>query len=303
MRRTKVDFYANFPVPLVGDAGVWAQAREAAGWHGVCASDHYWVGPNAYPHPFVLTMAMAAATTRIKLTTSFANNLFRSPVEFAQAALTLHHQSGGRFEAGLGAGWLEDEMIRTGQAYPDAPTRVTMYREAMTIVRQLLKDGTCAFQGEHYKVDIKDPPLACVTETPPLLIGAAGGPRSIREITPLVDCLEVKANSRSTRGGALNLEIYADISEREVREAVDHVRAVRDDIPISVFVMIAVGNEAETAPLKSMLGNGFFSRFVGPAETAAQSLLDLEALGFSRIQVTAFAPGSIEAVENHLGFR
>ena len=43
-------------------------------------------------------------TERVTLLSCFANNLLRSPVEFAQAALALQRASGGRFEAGLGPG-------------------------------------------------------------------------------------------------------------------------------------------------------------------------------------------------------
>lgn len=45
------------------------------------------------------------------MTTAFANNLIRSPVEVAQAALSLHALSDGRFQVGLGAGWAVEEII------------------------------------------------------------------------------------------------------------------------------------------------------------------------------------------------
>lgn len=152
---------------------------------------------------------MAAATTRIRLTSSFANNLFRSPVEFAQASLAHNMLSGGRFEPGLGAGWMGQEMVATGRTFPDGPTRASMYREALTIVRALLHTGTCTFKGEHYSVAITDPPMACVMDPPPDLIGSASGPRALREITPLVDHLEITASGRALRGGSLDMAVYA----------------------------------------------------------------------------------------------
>ena len=209
--RTTVEFYANLPMPLAGNPADWAREREAEGWHGICASDHLWVGQTVYPHVFVVLATMAAATTRIRLTSSFANNLFRSPVEFAQASLTLNMLSGGRFEPGLGAGWMGQEMVATGRVFPDGPTRVSMYREALTIVRDLLRTGTCRFKGEHYSVDITDPPMACVMDPPPDLIGSASGPRALREITPLVDRLEITAAHAGLAAIVrLHLEVVGD---------------------------------------------------------------------------------------------
>ncbi|NIR99166.1 MAG: LLM class flavin-dependent oxidoreductase, partial [Gammaproteobacteria bacterium] len=84
---------------------------------------------------FVAATQMACATTHTRITTSFCNNLFRSPVEFAQAALSLQAASDGRFEAGLGAGWLQDEIEAMGDVYPSGPERVSRYVEALTVVR------------------------------------------------------------------------------------------------------------------------------------------------------------------------
>ena len=105
------------------------QRNGSLGWHGVCASDHFWV-THSYPHVFVAATEMACNTEKLKLTTSFCNNLFRSPVEFCQAAFSLQQASSGRFEAGLGAGWLEEELVAAGLEYPQPKERITRYIEA-----------------------------------------------------------------------------------------------------------------------------------------------------------------------------
>lgn len=69
--------------------GIQAKAREVEGWHGVCASDHLRVGTTRDTYVFVAASQIACPTSKIKITTSFCNNLFRSPVEFAQAALAI----------------------------------------------------------------------------------------------------------------------------------------------------------------------------------------------------------------------
>src|SRR4051812_5043099 len=54
---------------------------EAEGWSGVAVADHVNIGRRGAWHPFSLLGAMAGATTRVTLTTAYANNLMRSPVE------------------------------------------------------------------------------------------------------------------------------------------------------------------------------------------------------------------------------
>ena len=73
--------------------------------------------------------------------TATANNLVRSPVETAQAALTLHELSDGRFNLGLGAGWQRDELEASGIDYPPPRQRAERYVAAIQIVRDLFSTG------------------------------------------------------------------------------------------------------------------------------------------------------------------
>jgi len=84
-----------------------------------------------------------------------------------------------------------------------------------------LADGQCQFSGEHYQVNISDEyRLGPLPEIPPPLVASAGGPRNIRESTPLVDRIEIKASARGTRGGALDFTQVATVTEDEVKENV-----------------------------------------------------------------------------------
>ena len=112
-----MEFAANFMTADVPPAA-WARRREAEGWHVLGCADHFFSPRRAYPHLWVTLATFAAATERVLLTPAFANNLFRSPVEFAQAALQMQAVSGGRFEAGLGAGWEREEAEAAGIDYP-----------------------------------------------------------------------------------------------------------------------------------------------------------------------------------------
>ena len=292
-----MEYFVNMPGNRFNEPGTWAKEMEDAGWHGICASDHFWVTNHLYPHVFVAATQMACSTSKIKITSSFCNNLFRSPVELAQGALSVQQAAQGRFEAGLGAGWAEAEMKAIGIRYPEPRERIGMYIEAMNIAGQIIKTNQCQFSGDYYQIDISgDNFVGPKLESPPALVGSAGGPRGIREITPLVDRIEVKASARSTRGGAIDLEVMATVTEDEVKQSIERVRKVDRDIPIGIFILTAAGDNEAVNSMKDMMGNGFLGNFMGHPEDVSSALESLGALGISRVQLTEFAPGSHDAL-------
>lgn len=160
--------------------GAWASARESEGWHGVAAGDHWYLdGPGGCLNPFVVLAHAAAHTTRVRLSTSYANNLARHPVELAQAARTLHHVSGGRFELGVGTGWATREITGAGLPFPSPRERVERLAEAVQIARALFS-GPCTFRGRHYDIDL--PAVGVPTPTPPTISAALAGPVAMRTV-------------------------------------------------------------------------------------------------------------------------
>jgi alkanesulfonate monooxygenase SsuD/methylene tetrahydromethanopterin reductase-like flavin-dependent oxidoreductase (luciferase family) len=163
----------------------------------------------------------------------------------------------------------------------------------LQIVRQLLATGQCEHRGKHYQVDIAgDNRLALVTEQPPPLIASAGGPRALREVTPLVDRVEIKASARSTRMGQIDLEVMATVNEEEVRQNVERVRAVSETVPIGIFLLMGVGDDPMVAAMKAALGGGYLSRFFGEATEVREALAELETMDIDRVQLTEAMPGA-----------
>ena len=285
-----MEYFVNLPNDQFLRPGEWAKEMETVGWHGVCASDHFWV-THAYPHVFVTATEMACKTEKVKLTTSFCNNLFRSPVEFCQAAFSLQQASRGRFEAGLGAGWLEEELTAAGLEYPRPKERITRYIEALKIARDILKKQRCHFKGDFYNISIGKDFQTPQYDAPPL-VGSAGGPRALKEVSPLVDRIEINSAARATRGGKIDLDIMATIEENEIRAQVDLVKNVRADIPISIFLLVAVGESNEVMGIANKLRGGYLANFMGEPEKVIESLGKLETLGIDRVQLTEFTPGA-----------
>lgn len=293
-----MEFVANFMTTEV-DPAVWARRRETEGWQVVGCADHIFSSARTYPHVWVTLAVMAAATERVGIATSFANNLLRSPVEFAQAALQLQAVSGGRFEAGLGSGWEEQEIRALGLAYPTPGQRAARYREAVTVAGRLLRERCCRFAGDFYDIDVPTIGPAPAGGPPPL-VASLGGPRTIREISPLVDRIELKPISSATRGGRLDITGLRDVTEEHVAGLVEQARRANPDAPLGIFILCAVGSDERAGQLAETLEGTFMGGFFGAAPKVAASMLGLADLGLERVQVSPFDDSAFEQLAAEL---
>ncbi|MEM9037250.1 MAG: LLM class flavin-dependent oxidoreductase [Actinomycetota bacterium] len=274
------------------DATEWAKRREDQGWDILSVADHFFTSTRPFPHVWVTASALATATTRPRITTAFVNNLFRSPVEVAQASLMMQQVSGGRFELGLGAGWAKAEIVEAGMTYPEPRDRAGAFAESARIIRSLLHTGACEFSGDYYEVSTEH--LGPVTDPPPLLVGSVGGPRTVREVTPHCDRVEIKASSASTRGGALDMAAMATIGDDHLVSMIDRVRAVDPEIGIGMFVLCNVGDDETTKRMEQLLGDSLYGRFYGSPSKVAEGMAWLEELGVSRCQVSPVDDASFD---------
>jgi probable F420-dependent oxidoreductase len=81
--------------------------------------------------PFVGLAAAASVTTKLRLGTGICLVPQRNPILTAKEIATLDLISGGRFEFGIGAGWLKEEVELFGGDFPHRWTQTREYIEAM----------------------------------------------------------------------------------------------------------------------------------------------------------------------------
>lgn len=274
------------------DPGQWGRRREDQGWQILSVADHFFTKSRPFPHVWVTAAALAAATKHATITTAFTNNLFRSPVEVAQAALQMQNVADGRFELGLGAGWYKGEMEGAGLAYPEARDRAGAFIEAVQIVRELLHKGACTFDGDYYDIDV--PFVGPLSDNPPALVGSVGGPRTVKYATPHLDRVEIKASSASTRGGVLDLGVMAAIPDEHLIDMIARVRDVDTEIEIGLFVLCNAAEDEFTRGLQAQMGSNLYSRFFGPPAHVVEGLAWLADLGVSRAQLSPFDDASLD---------
>ena len=155
---------------------------EALGFSTFLIRDHIlpdFFGPQLAPLTALATAA--AVMERLHVGTLVCSNDFRHPAFLAKEAATLDALSGGRFELGLGAGWLRSEYEAAGIDLDGAGTRIDRLVESLQILRGLLRGERVSFEGGHYALaGIENYPPPAQPGGPPLLIG--GGKRRMLQL-------------------------------------------------------------------------------------------------------------------------
>jgi probable F420-dependent oxidoreductase len=156
------------------DAHSWAAlARrvEGLGYTTLTVSDHL----DEQVAPIAALMAAADATTTLRLGAMVFCNDYRHPVVLAKEAATLDALSGGRFELGLGAGWMLSDYQRAGITLDPPGLRIDRLEEAIAVIKGLFADGPCTFAGQHYRVTgLQGSPRPVQRPHPPILVGGGG---------------------------------------------------------------------------------------------------------------------------------
>ena len=125
--------------------------------------------------------ALSATTVKLRLGTMVSPTTFRHPAVLAKAVTTADHISGGRVELGIGAGWWEREHELYGFDLPPIGPRIDALEEQLQVIRGHWGDGPFSFAGEHFRAEDLDAlPKPLQSPHPPLILGGAGGPRSLR---------------------------------------------------------------------------------------------------------------------------
>ena len=149
---------------------------EELGYATLLLRDHFMPGPFGDQFaPLSALMAAAMVSNTLRIGTMVFDNDYRHPVVLGKEVATLDLLSGGRFEFGLGAGWMGSEYEQAGMAFDSPGTRIERFEEALHIFKGLFAGGPLTFSGKHYTIrDIDGFPKPLQRPHPPILIGAGG---------------------------------------------------------------------------------------------------------------------------------
>ena len=146
-----------------------ARAAEEAGFDVIHTWDHVSDGWS----PLAPLVALAEATTRLRVGTLVLNNDFHHPVHLARELASIDHLSGGRLEVGIGAGHAFTEYAAIGAAFDPPAVRKARLGEAVEILPRLLAGEEVTYHGTHYHLEGART-LRALQDHVPILVGVNG---------------------------------------------------------------------------------------------------------------------------------
>jgi alkanesulfonate monooxygenase SsuD/methylene tetrahydromethanopterin reductase-like flavin-dependent oxidoreductase (luciferase family) len=245
--------------------------------------------------------ALGAVTKKLRLGTMVSPATFRHPAVLAKLAVTADHVSGGRVEVGIGAGWWEREHELYGFDLPPIGPRMEALEEQMQIVRGHGGPGLFDFDGKHYSARELDAQPKPVQQPLPLILGAKGGPRTLRLGARYAD----EYNTVMATA-----EEIADL-RRRLDEACEKEGRDPATLPLSMMTGWLVGADRDellgrASRLSKWKGEGgdgeaFIaglreSTILGTAEEAIEQLRELQEAGLTRIMGQHLLHRDLDAV-------
>lgn len=173
----------------------WARRAEDMGYDIVHMADHLYTTA-----PFPMMTAMAMATERLRVGTFVLNAGFYRPALLARDVTSLRDLSGGRFDLGIGAGYVREEFEQAELPYPTAGERVAWLRHVVEHMNEHAADVPILIAGNGDK-------LLTLAAQRADIIGLTGGAPITPDSDPLADRIAFVKAAAGDRFAELELNI------------------------------------------------------------------------------------------------
>ena len=239
-----------------------ARKIEDLGYATLFVPDHF--DDQFTPTPAL--MAAADATTALRVGGMVFDNDYRHPLIFAKEAATIDVLSGGRYELGIGAGWMKTDYDAAGMTYDRPGVRIDRLAESLTIIKGLFGEGPFSFSGKHYTIhEHNGLPKPVQQPRPPILVGG-GGKRVLSLAAREADIVGVNFNLAP---GRVNKEVMNTGDATSTAEKIGWIRDAAgsrmDEIELNVTVFVAIVTD-DQASMVERIAPGFG---MSPAEVLA----------------------------------
>jgi F420-dependent oxidoreductase-like protein len=289
-----------------------ARTAEEAGLEAFFRSDHYASFPGGAGQPttdaWTTLAGLARETTRIGLGVLVSPVTFRVPGNLAKVIQTVDEMSGGRVEAGFGAGWNDVEHAQLGIPYPELSERYDRLEEQMAIIHGLwTEDAGWKFEGRHWQV--RDAQwhgeiARAGRRHPHIIFGGKGGPRVAKLVARYGD--EFNLNSAAPED--------ADAAYGRIRDACLAIGRDPDTVVRSAMTGVLIGKtDADVRDrvrrLLEVIGQGDVDpdawleqrrpRWVmGTPDQAHERVRALERQGTQRVMLQDMLPRDLDMVRD-----
>lgn len=223
-----------------------ARRAEAAGFDLIHSYDH--LSPD-WSSTLPL-LAMAEATTRLRVCPLVINNDFHHPALLAAEYSNLDHLTGGRVELGIGAGHSFTEYAAMGLAFDPPKVRKARMAEAVEIVRRLFDGETVTYDGEHYHLrDVRT--MRSLQARLPIM-AAVNGPAALAHSAHHADIIGLMMLGRTLEDGQHHeVRWEADRLDRTIAYIREH--AAGRDVELNALVQIVSITDDREGALRDLL--------------------------------------------------
>ena len=182
---------------------VWRAADDIDLFESAWTMDHFYplTPPLDGPHleSWTVLAALAQATKRLRLGCMVNGMHYRHPAVTANAAVTVDHISGGRFNLGLGAGWFEPESNAYGIPLGSLTERFDRFDEGLEVISSLLTSEYTNFSGHYFQLSNARCEPKPVQARIPIVIGGRGPKRTLRAAARWADMWDLAGPDSPTQ--------------------------------------------------------------------------------------------------------
>lgn len=253
-----------------------AETAEQAGFHSIWAPEHIVLldqYASKYPYspdgkfpsptmqveildPFAALTFIAAQTKTIRVGTGICLVPERNPLTTAKEVATLDKLSGGRFDFGVGVGWLEEEFTALGVPWARRAART---REYLQVMKKLWTEEETSFEGEFCSFpSIRSYPKPVQKPHPPIIFGGESEP-ALKRVGEVGD-------------GWFGMNVSVDEAPAKIGRIKDYARAAgRDPDALQFAISPGMGTPLTRDDIKRAQDAGVGQLIVGlfPADRRA----------------------------------
>ena len=245
---------------------------ERLGFESAHVNDHLL---DNYLESMMLTSALAAETSKIKLGHLVLCNSYRNPAYLAKMMCTLDNISNGRALFWLGAGWHEAEYKGYGYPFPSAKQRVDELEESLIIYKKLFTERKSDFEGKFWKLEKnRNFPKSIQKPYPQLVLGTSG--KRMMDIA----CREADGIN------------FNDIKPDQLPEYINKVKSNlkkynRDisEFEISYCSTITLLDNQQEMDKLTVKYNVFGSQYIGFPDDVKEEMDNLEEMGIDKMML------------------
>ncbi len=211
---------------------------EDLGYSSLLVGDHI---VEYHPPPLIALAWGAAVTKQLRLGTMVIANDYRHPAILAKDSATLDLLSDGRFELGIGAGWMQADYAALGIEQASFPERVSRLEEAVRIIKSCWAGETFDFKGDHYTLlGCTGRPSPKQAPHPPIMIGG-GSARILRLAGEHADIVGIHPSTAGSKNAILNTQ--DDETLRKIGWVREGARDRFDSLELQMACRVQVTND------------------------------------------------------------